>query len=280
VPSPLTAELVALTRDRERIIVSQRAVESQLRAILDTYHPAPLHLFSTLDRDITLAFLTDYPTPAQAARVGTARMEAFCRRHGYSGRVPADTLVERMRPHLLSASPGTTAGKQFTAALFTDQLRLLNHQIKACDKRIYELLDVHPDAPIFRSFPGIGPIIAAVLISEMGDDRARYPQPAVLLAEAGLAPVTRASGRMHQVRFRYAANSRMRHAIDWWAFTSTRQVEWAREAYEDGRARGQGKYRALRGLGARWARVLWRCWIDGVPYDPDKHPAAKKRQAA
>jgi hypothetical protein len=33
---------------------------------LDAYHPAPLHLFSTLDRDITLAFIADYPTPAQA----------------------------------------------------------------------------------------------------------------------------------------------------------------------------------------------------------------------
>ncbi|MEV0407278.1 IS110 family transposase [Actinoallomurus sp. NPDC050550] len=279
-PSPVTAELAAVTRDRERIIESQRAVESQLRAILEAYHPAPLHLFSTLDRDITLSFITDYPTPAQAGRVGEARMEAFCRRHGYSGRVPAARLVERMRPHLLSASPGTIAGKQFTASLFVDQLQLLNTQIRGCDKRIGQLLDTHPDAGIFRSFPGIGPVTAAALISEMGDDRARYPEPAVLLAETGLAPVTRASGRMHQVRFRYAANSRMRHAIDWWAFTSTREVDWARQAYEDARARGQGKYRALRGLGARWTRVLWRCWIDHVPYDPEKHQAAKQSTAA
>ncbi|MGI5291989.1 IS110 family transposase [Nonomuraea polychroma] len=275
VVSSLTAELAAVTRDRERIIESQRAVESQLRAILDAYHPAPLHLFSSLDRDITLAFITDYPTPAQARRVGLARMETFCRRHGYSGRVSPEHLVERIRPHLLSASSGTTAGKQFTATLFAEQLRLLNAQIRACDKRIAELLDAHPDAAIFRSFPGIGPITAAVLISEMGDDRTHYPHPGVLLAEAGLSPVTRASGRMRQVRFRYAANSRMRHAIDWWAFTSTREVDWARQAYEDGRARGQGKYRALRGLGSRWVRVLWRCSTDHVLYDPDKHLSAK-----
>jgi transposase len=280
VPSALTAELAAVTRDRERVIISQRAVESQLRAILEVYHPAPLHLFSSLDRDITLSFITDYPTPAQARRVGEARMEAFCRRHGYSGRVPAAQLVERLRPHLLSASPGTTAGKQFTAALFIDQLRLLNNQIRACDKRIDQLLDSHPDAGIFRSFPGIGPVTAAVLISEMGDDRARYPHPAALLAETGLAPVTRASGRMHQVHFRYAANKRMRHAIDWWAFTSTREIDWAKEAYDDARARGQGKYRALRGLGSRWVRVLWRCWTDHVPYDPDKHLTAKQESAA
>lgn len=81
-PSPLLAELRAVTRDRQRVLYAQQACESQLRAIMDAYHPAPLHLFSTLDRDISLDFIADYPTPAQAGRVGTARMEAFCRRHG------------------------------------------------------------------------------------------------------------------------------------------------------------------------------------------------------
>ncbi|MEV6259066.1 IS110 family transposase [Nocardia sp. NPDC051911] len=277
-PLPLlsrdTAELKAVIRDRERIILSQRSVESQLRAVLDTYHPAPLHLFSTLDRDITLDFLADYPTPAQAARVGDKRMDAFCRRHGYTGRVPADQLVERLQPHLLAASEGTTAGKQFTAQLFASQLRLLNQHIRACNKRIDQLLDVHPDAPIFLSFPGIGPVVAATLIAEMGDDRSHYPDARVLLAEAGLAPVTRASGRMHQVRFRYACNHRMRHAIDWWAFVSTRETDWAANAYEQARARGHGKYRALRGVGARWGRVLWRCWQDNTIYNPEKHSSA------
>ncbi|WP_198955305.1 transposase [Kineosporia sp. R_H_3] len=122
VPSPLLAELRALTRDRERLVWNQRDVENQLRAIVLAYHPAVLHLFSSLDRDITLAFLRDYPTPEHAGRVGPARMAAFCARHGYSGRTAPDVLVERLRPHLLAAASGTTAGKAFTALLFVDQL--------------------------------------------------------------------------------------------------------------------------------------------------------------
>jgi transposase len=59
--------------------------------------------------------------------------------------------------------------------------------LRAFDKRLDELLQRHPDAPIFTSFPGIGPLVAATLISEMGDDRTRFPSPDVLLAEAGLA---------------------------------------------------------------------------------------------
>jgi transposase len=270
-PSPLLAELRALTRDRERLVWNQRDVENQLRAIVQTYHPAVLHLFSSLDRDIALAFLRDYPTPAQAGRIGPARMAAFCCRHGYSGRTRPELLVERLRANLLAASSGTTKGKAFSAALFVDQLDLLNTQVRAITKRVRDRLAAHPDAAVFLSFPGMGEISAATMLAEMGEDRARFPTADVLLAETGTAPVTRSSGRSRTVRFRYAANKRMRHAIDWWTFVAVRENPWARDAYQLARARGQQHNRALRGVGARWIRILWRCWKDGTPYDPTRH---------
>ena len=80
VPSPLLAEIKALTRDRARLLETQQAVESQLRAILEAYHPAPVRLFSSVDRQITLSFVLDYPTPATASRVKTTRMSGFLAR--------------------------------------------------------------------------------------------------------------------------------------------------------------------------------------------------------
>lgn len=270
VPSQATATLAALSRDRERIVHTQRMVESRLRAVLEAYHPAPLHLFSSLDRDITLAFLRDYPNPDAAGKIGPERMARFCRRHGYSGRTDPAVLVERLRPHLLAASPGTTVGKQIAALAMADQLDLLNQQIRTYDTLIADAVSGHPDGPLFLSFPGIGPVIAATLIAEMGDDRARYPSPGALLAETGLAPVTRASGRTHQVRFRYAANKRMRHAIDWWMTVAAREDDWSKRVYAHARDHRQGRYRAYRGLGARWTRILWRAWTDHQPYDPNR----------
>jgi transposase len=269
--SALTAELQAVSRDRQRVLHAKVACESRLRAVLEVYHPAPLHLFSELDRDITLAFIRAYPTPDQAKRVGAGRMEAFCRRQHYTGRVDPQVLVDRLKPHLLTASDGSTAGKAFAAKLFAEELRMHSDHLRAFDHRISELLATHPDAPIFLSFTGIGPVVAAALIAEMGDDRSRFPTAQVLLAEAGLAPVTKSSGRTRQVRFRYAANKRMRHAIDWWMVVAARDDPWSKTIYQAGRARRPGKYRVLRGLGARWARIMWRCWQDHTLYDPARH---------
>lgn len=270
-PSPLLAELRALTRDRERVVSNQRDVENQLRAIVLAYHPAVLGLFSSLDRDISLSFLRDYPTPEQASRVGTARMAAFCARHGYSGRTPPEVLAGRLRACLLTASAGTVSGKQFTALMFIEQLELLNAQVRAVTRRISSRLAAHPDAAIFLSFPGMGDVTAATMLAEMGEDRSRFPAVSVLLAETGTAPVTRSSGRSRTVRFRYAANKRMRHALDWQAFVSVRDNDWARTAYQQARDRGQPHNRALRGIGARWVRILWRCWTDHATYDPATH---------
>jgi hypothetical protein len=62
--------------------------------------------FSELDRDITLEFIRAYPAPDHAKRVGAARMESFCPRQQYTGRVDPQVLVDRLKPHLLSASAG------------------------------------------------------------------------------------------------------------------------------------------------------------------------------
>jgi len=276
VPSPLLAEIKALTRDRDRLLETQQAVESQLRMILEAYHPAPVRLFSSVDRQITLHFVLDYPTPATASRVKTTRMSGFLARHSYTGRKPAQILAERLRANLLTASAGTVAGKSFSALAYTRLLQQLNTQLAEYDDAIASAVAEHDDAPIFASFPGVGPVLTAVLLAEIGEDRTRFPRAEVLLAEAGLAPVTRASGRSRNVRFRYAANSRLREASMWWAYNSMKEAPWAAAAFRDARdRRGQRYHRALRGVAARWMRVLWSCWTNRTPYNPEQHNTAQ-----
>lgn len=228
IPTPTLAELRVLVRDRRRILETQQGIEAQLRATLEAYHPAAARLFSSVDRAITLAFVRDYPTPTAAARLGPMRMQGFLDGHGYTGRVPAELLVERLRTHLLAATGGSVEGHRFSALAQVDQLELLNGQLKAFDVRIAEVFAGHPDAPIFASFPAAGPVISASLLAEIGEDRGRFPTVSVLLAEAGLAPVTVASGKVTRVRFRRACNTRLRDTFNWWAYTLKRIDEPSR----------------------------------------------------
>jgi hypothetical protein len=52
---------------------------------------------------------------------------------------------------------------------------------------------------------------------------------------------------------------------------SVGESDWARAAYQQARGRGQQHNRALRGVGACWVRILWRCWTDHTLYYPAPH---------
>lgn len=172
-------------------------------------------------------------------------------------------------------------GKSFSALAFAQLLGLLNTQLAEYDDAIAAASAEHPDTPVFASFPGVGTVLAAVFLAEIGEDRSRYPTAAALLAEAGLAPVTRSSGRSRSVRFRYAANRRLREAAMWQAFNSMKTSPWAAQAFRQARdQRGQRYHRALRGLSARWMRIIWRCWTDQTPYQPEHHTSARQATTA
>ena len=52
----------------------------------------------------------------------------------------------------------------------------------------------HPDAEIITSFAGLGTVLGARILAEIGDDRTRFTTARGLKAFAGTAPITRASG--------------------------------------------------------------------------------------
>lgn len=267
-PSETLAELQALVRDREGFVVEHRRIQHRLRATLLTYYPALPHLFSSLDRAITLAFLRRFPTPEAAGRLTAARLARFLKREGYTGRTDPGVLLSRLHEHPATPSQGTDRAKAHTALALADLLEQLSDTIEHYDEAIAELTARHPDAAVFASFPGTGPVTVATLIAEIGEDRARFPSAGSLLAESGLAPVTRQSGGSRRVSFRYAANHHLRAAWQQWMLTAIRISPWTRDAYDEARSHGQSHSRALRSVGARWCRILWRCWQDGVAYDP------------
>ncbi len=152
-----------------------------------------------------------------------------------------------------------------------DLLTTLRQDQEQLEARIKEALLAHPDGPIFQSLPRAGVVRAATLLAEIGDCRARFPDPAALAAAAGVAPSTRQSGKHLNVAYRRGCNKQLRAALVDWAQDTPRANPWARDTYDRARARGCRHPHAARILAQGWTRILWRCWHDQVPYNPDLH---------
>ena len=110
--------------------------------------------------------------------------------------------------------------------------------------------------------------------------RERYPSADALAADAGMAPVSKSSGRSRVVSFRFACDKRLRAAVACLADATRHHHPWARSVYWRARARGCEHPHAIRILGRAWLRVIWRMWQDRVPYDPALHRALQQRNPA
>ena len=136
-----------------------------------------------------------------------------------------------------------------------------------------------PDGQIVMSFPRAGRINAAQILAELGDVRTRFQTEDQLAAEAGVCPVTHASGKSRGVVFRFACNHRLRAAVTCWADNSRHACAWAAATYAKARGRGCDHPHAIRILARAWLRVLWKAWSDRKPYSPKLHAGALKLAA-
>jgi transposase len=272
------ATVAARTVVRTRTdLVEQRVVATnQLSALLDAHWPGAKAIFADVESAISLAFLTRYPTPASAQHLGEKQLAAFLAKQGYSGRQHPTVLLARLRqaPAGCTATALTAALSDAVSAL-VGVLSALNTAIKNLDRSVAARLEEHPDGKIFASLPRSGQINAAQLLAEWGDCRQAYDGPDSVAALAGCTPVTKASGKHKAVHFRWACNKRFRQAMTTFADNSRHESPWAAHIYNQAR-NAKDHPHAVRILARAWIRVIWRCWQDGVPYDPSQHGAATK----
>jgi transposase len=272
-------ELQALVRLREDQVRARTAAVNQLWAMLGNYWPGPRNLFRSLASQIALAFLTAYPTPQAAARLGEARMAAFLRRNSYRGGKSPALLLARLRaePQAPLTLPATTLAAMVSAHV--QQLRTLQAAITGIEHLIADRVAAHPRARLLRDLPGVGTINLAQLLAEVGPILDRTASAEQAATECGTAPVTRASGKTTGVYFRWAASTRARKAITAFAHNARMQSPWAAKLYADARARGKRNPHATRIVARAWIRVIWACWHTGIPYDPDTHRTRQHRTA-
>jgi transposase len=269
--------LRALVRARDDLVTQRVALANQLRSLLEGFWPGAAAIFAAIDSPIALAFVGRYPTPESAGRLGEKRLASFMAQHGYCGRRSAAELLARLRaaPTGLAGEAEAEAKGEIARALAGLLERLVAEIAKLSSRTERAVADL-PDGRIIMSFPRAGRLCAAQILAEIGDVRERFPTEDQLAAEAGVCPVTHASGKSRGVVFRWACNKNLRRAITCFADNSRHASAWAAAVYGKARARGCQHAHAVRVLARAWIRVLWRAWQSRSPYDPQRHAGATK----
>jgi transposase len=273
--SNLAAGIKVLTRAHQSLIQERTRHMLRIRAALLDYFPAALIAYQlgtlTLTSPDVLALLAKAPTPAAAAKLTIAQITAELKKAGRRGDVPgrAAAIQAALRTEQLGQSDIVAGAYAATVRSGVAILQTLNTQIAGLESEVEAYFGLHPDVEIYRSLPGLGPILGARVLAEFGDAPGRYADAKARKNYAGTAPITRQSGKMKTVHARFIHNDRLVNALDLQAGAAILHDHHVRACYDELRHRGLGHHAALRQLANRLVGILHGCLKTRTHYHPE-----------
>ena len=209
------AEAVKVVARTHKTLIWERTRQVQrLRHQLREYFPAALEAFDDLDAPDALELLGKAPDPAKAAKLTRAQISAAlkrARRRDIPGKATA--ILAALRSAQLGQPPAVTAAYAATVRSLIAVITVLNEQVKALQGQVEADFGRHPDAEIYLSQPGLGPVLGARVLGEFGDDPDRYASGKARKNYAATSPLTRASGKKKMVTARFIRNDRLIDAL-------------------------------------------------------------------
>lgn len=241
----------------------------RLRSALREYFPAALEAYKVLGLTgaDTLELLTKAPTPATAAKLTLAQITAALKGRRRDIDAKAAAIKQALRTEQLAQADVVAAAYAATVRATVAILQTLNAEIKTLEGQVEAHFGQHPDAEIYLSQPGIGPILGARVLAEFGDAHGRYADAKSRKNYAGTSPITRQSGKSKTVQARYVHNNRLVDAVHMQASVAILNSPGARAYYDQQRARGTEHNAALRQLANRLVGILHGCLKTHTHYD-------------
>ncbi len=266
--SNLAEAVQILARAHQGLVWTRQRQVNQLRNALREFYPGALAAFDDLDAADTVAILERAPTPSRGRALSQAKIISALRQGGRERNLEAKAaqIQAQLRLRQLEAPALLSEAYGHSVAANVAVIKQLNLQIAALEQELAASFELHPDAEIYLSLPGLGVVLGARAMGEFGDDRTRFLHPKARKNYAGTAPITKASGTRKVVLARVARNRRLADACYQWAFSALTRSEGARYRYDVLRARGQTHHQALRALANRLVAILHGCLANRQAY--------------
>jgi transposase len=276
---PIVIELREWSRIADDLTAERTRLTNRMRDQLWRYFPAILELDTDLDTEWLLELLLLVPTPDRAARLRETAVGKLLKRHRVR-RFDAAHVLKTLRTKPLRLAAGTTEAASAHVAILIKPIRLVNEQLKQALRQIDVLTarlapseEAEPgqrkqrDVEILASLAGVGRIVLATLLAE-GSDPLQRRDYSALRCLAGVAPVTKRSGKSRVVVRRHACNPRLANAVYHWARVAVQRDPTSRAKYAALRSRGHNHARALRSVADRLLNVACAMLRAGTTFNP------------
>jgi transposase len=265
-----------LTRLRSRLAHRLAEDKNRLLGILDRAFPEYEAVFGDVFGVASLALLKEYPLPALIAGLDVGRLTELLfqasRRH--LGREKAEQVHAAAR-----TSFGLRMAHEVLAQevrLFVQSIGFIEGQMKQLDGQIRGILAAEQE--LLATVPGVGPIVAATILAELGDvprfAGAKDPAKAVV-AVAGLDPKSADSGqRAGYRRMSKRGSPYLRQAFYQAAFAAWQHDAMLGALYRKKLAEGKPHRVALNAVANKLCHIVYACLRDRRPYEA-RDPAPK-----
>ena len=168
-PQEIYAELRVLTNTRGQYVTKEKRAKCALIAVLDEYFPEYEKVFKNLLGNTSAYLLRNYPFPKDIINLGAEKLvkEIYTASNGKEGVKRAKTLYKAALSSV-GVCEGSESAK-FKIECLLDEIEFMQKKLEKIEKVLEEKMAETELNDYFQSMKGIGPIISAVFIGEIGD---------------------------------------------------------------------------------------------------------------
>ncbi len=274
--SETVMKLQTLSRVRIDFVHQIGGLKNRVIGILDRIFPEYSKCFSNVFIHTSKELLKRYAEPEEIAELDISELTNFLKQHS-RGRLGVE------RAEQIQALAKGTFGINLALDAFTLEMRLMVEQIEFIEDQIavieeainqvMEEMRSSADTPyrhVIETIPGIGSVLAAAIIGEVGDIN-RFPNAKALVAYAGIDATVRSSGQFESTRNRMSKRGSpvLRNCL-WLAAVSARRFNPELKAFYEMKC-SQGKHSnvATGAVARRLVHLIYSLWKENRPFNPD-----------
>lgn len=282
-------ELKKLIRTYYTLIDTQSGFKKRVKSILAEIFPLVALAFSNIFSKTAMLFLKCYHTPDKILNESPETIFHLLKK---TARKNSLWAAQKLDAILLAArmSPSVEKAKQENIINLLTYLTIIENietQIQLQKQRIEDMAQHFPQIKLLMSIPGIGPILSATILGEIGNFN-RFAKLAQLVAFVGIDPSVKQSGKFNSSRNRMSKRGSrlLRRALYLAACCAIKRNRagllvnpYMHQYYQKKLAEGKAKKVALGACMHKMTAYIFATLRDNKKFsliDPNKHQQWKK----